>query len=122
MNSCTVLTTHFVVDFINYTYSNNLELLWPMTKTHKTKTETNAMLNKVIIYILCTTDANGNNSRLIVTWAFHIIHATWAICYTYHTVLKASPDTTKPPTTPTMVSGSPLIRWIVIGHSSTLLE
>ena len=29
----------------------------------------------------------------IVTWAFHLINATWAIRYTYHTVLKASPDT-----------------------------
>ena len=29
-NSCTVLTTHFVIDFINYTYSKNVEL-WPMS-------------------------------------------------------------------------------------------
>ena len=29
-NSCTVLTTHFVIDFINYTYSKLVELC-PMT-------------------------------------------------------------------------------------------
>ena len=29
-NSCTVLTTYFVINFINYTYSKNVEL-WPMT-------------------------------------------------------------------------------------------
>ena len=43
--------------------------------------------------MLCTTDANGDISRLIVTWAFHLTSATWAIRSTYHTVLKASPET-----------------------------
>ena len=30
VNSCNVLKTHFVIDFINHTYSKNVEL-WPMT-------------------------------------------------------------------------------------------
>ena len=30
VNSCTVLTTHFVIDSINYTYSKLVEL-WPLT-------------------------------------------------------------------------------------------
>jgi hypothetical protein len=41
--------------------------------------------------MFCTTDANGDISRSIMTWAFHLINTTWAIHYTYHTVLKASP-------------------------------
>ena len=30
VNSCTVLKTHFVINFINYTYSKHVEL-WPMS-------------------------------------------------------------------------------------------
>ena len=36
VNSCTVLTTHFVINFINYTYSNNVEIR-PMTKLDNVK-------------------------------------------------------------------------------------
>ena len=45
------------------------------------------------INMLCATENNCYISRIIVTKAFHLINATWAIRYTYHMVLKASPET-----------------------------
>ena len=43
--------------------------------------------------MLCATEKHGYISRLIMTWAFYLRNATWAIYPTYHTVLKAYPET-----------------------------
>ena len=43
--------------------------------------------------MLCATEKHGYMSRLIVTWAFYLRNATWAIFPNYHMVLKAYPKT-----------------------------
>ena len=42
--------------------------------------------------MLCTTEIMAYISK-IVAWAFYLENITWAICLTYRTVHKASPET-----------------------------